>query len=77
MANKYQKQIKRVRNLLQTYKFTIDDLVNDPNISTHQALYTEYKSRLDKVEEGIEYSRNAGINENDLFKHRKKDNQKN
>ena len=40
-ANKHQKQLNRIKNLLQTYDFAIKDSLDDDALGTHESAYKE------------------------------------
>lgn len=72
-ANKHQKQLNRIKTLLQTYDFTIKDALDVDNLGTHDSQLKEYTTKYNQLEKLLEFNRNETVGQDDLFKHRSKD----
>lgn len=71
---KHEKQLKRIRRLMDTYQYSIQSGAYEGKVDSHKSQYKEFEQAIARLDKTLASSRNDLGAEDDLFKNRTKSN---
>lgn len=68
--NKQDKQLKRIKRLLNTYQISIQSGAFEDTVATHKSQYKEFEKTLASLEKSLDNCRQDIGTEENLFRHK-------